>query len=100
MWQNELSNAFITAGLAEGMWDVSAVNVDIGGELKNSIGYFSTSDAEVVWTEGDLVGDQSIAVNVEQQAHHATIAGTLATQTWVLEQLSALEARIAALEGN
>lgn len=100
VWQNERSNAFITAGLAEGMWDISAVSVDIGGELKNGIGYFSTSDAEVVWTEGDLVGDQSIAVNVERQAHHATIAGTLATQNWVLEQLSALEARIAALEGN
>ena len=100
VWQNELSNAFITAGLAEGMWDISAVNVAIAGELKNSIGYFSTSDAEVVWTEGDLVGDRSIAVNVERQAHHATIAGTLATQTWVLEQLSAFQARIAALEGN
>lgn len=100
VWQNELSNAFITAGLAEGMWDISAVNVDIGGELKNGIGYFSTSDGSVVWTEGDLVGDQSIAVNVERQTHHATIAGTLATQTWVLEQLSALQARIAALEGN
>lgn len=100
VWQNESSNAFITAGLAEGMWDISAVNVDIGGELKNGIGYFSTSDGSVVWTEGDLVGDQSIAVNVERQTHHATIAGTLATKEYVDSRLSALEARIAALEGN